>query len=159
MKSGAVALINNFFKQFPFDLHAISVPEGKISMHLLGITSEDLDHIAAYETNRLNRRTVHPVQSLSMHNEPALDNETRKRSPGRPKGSKNKPKPEMPGPNVKRKPGRPKGSKTSRRRSREYAIYWRLVPCSGNSRLDNIVSNPQTLRSLQVSKESDIPPR
>lgn len=106
----------------------------KAIMHILGITLEDLDHIAAYETNRLNHRTVHPVQSLLMHNELALDNETRKRSPGRPKGSKNKPKiveqgsgikrkpgrpkgsknkpkPEMPGPNVKRKPGRPKGSK------------------------------------------------
>jgi hypothetical protein len=34
-------------------------------MRLLGITAENLDNIAAYETNRLNRRTVHPVQSLS----------------------------------------------------------------------------------------------
>lgn len=80
-------------------------------MRLLGITTENLDYIAAYETDRLNRRTVHPVQSLSMNNEPASDNETRKRGPGRPKGRKNKPKIAEQEPTVKRKPGRPKGSK------------------------------------------------
>lgn len=83
----------------------------KVIMRLLGITSENLDHIAAYETDRLNRRTVHPVQSLSMNNESASDNETRKRGPGRPKGSKDKPKIAEQEPTAKRKPGRPKGSK------------------------------------------------
>lgn len=83
----------------------------KVILSLLGITSEDLDHVAAYETDRLNRRTVHPVQSLSMNNKPSSGNEAGKRGSGRPKGSKNKPKSAEQEPTVKRKPGRPKGSK------------------------------------------------
>ena len=106
----------------------------KAIMRLLGITAENLDQIATYETNRLNRMTVHPVQTLSSADEQSLDAKSGKRNPGiskgsknksnaaeqepvikrnpgRPKGSKNKPKPDTAEPTVKRKPGRPKGSK------------------------------------------------
>ena len=118
----------------------------KLIMSLLGITAENLNHIAAYETDRLNRRTVHPIQSLSPIKKTTKDvkEETQalgsqspistggssssdktdteslkdqsksanRRSPGRPKGSKNKPKStEQEETIAKRKPGRPKGSK------------------------------------------------
>mgnify|MGYP006873011566 CR=1 FL=1 len=83
----------------------------KVIMRLLGITSESLDHIATYETDRLNRRTVHPIQSLSATDKSTTVKENGKRGPGSPKGSKNKPKITEQEPIVKRKPGRPKGSK------------------------------------------------
>ena len=35
MKLNAVALINEFFKQFPFDLHSVPVPEHKIRIFIL----------------------------------------------------------------------------------------------------------------------------
>ena len=123
-------------------------------MAILGITDDNLDHIAAYETDRLNRRTVHPIQSLSppkaatagnrikkLQNmssgstsnkrssrksdaETAKDsaNLTDKRSPGRPKGSKNKPKQGGQEPVVKRKPGRPKGSKNKPKQTEQVQV-------------------------------------
>ena len=83
----------------------------KIIMSLLGITPENLDHIAVYETDRINRRTVHPIQSLSPAEEPTAAKGAGKHGSGRPKGSKNKTKTAEQEPSVKRKPGRPKGSK------------------------------------------------
>ena len=113
----------------------------KVIMGLLGVTAESLDHIAAYETDRLNRRAVHPIQSLLPADKSVTKNETRtlkstssgsaakgknsgrtdaakentpsanKRGPGRPAGSRNKPKLSDQETTPKRKPGRPKGSK------------------------------------------------
>ena len=116
-------------------------------MSLLGITAGNLDYIASYETNRLNGKAVHPIQSLSPADKSAAassasasDNKSRtdtkkngrqfnskkktagqenssKRGPGRPPGSKNKPKPETTEVVEKRCPGRPKGSKNKPRES------------------------------------------
>ena len=118
-------------------------------MALLGITDDNLDHIAAYETDRLNRRCVHPVQSLSpsetatagdgvrksqdaspafvtggkrsQKSDAKADkdsvNPTNKRGPGRPKGSKNKPKTARSESAPNRGPGRPKGSKNKPKQS------------------------------------------
>lgn len=116
-------------------------------MSLLGITAGNLDYIASYETNRLNGKAVHPIQSLSPADKSAAassasasDNKSRtdtkkngrqsnsrkktagqenssKRGPGRPPGSKNKPKPETTEVVEKRGPGRPKGSKNKPRES------------------------------------------
>ena len=113
----------------------------KVIMSLLGVTAESLDHIAAYESDRLNRRAVHPIQSLLPADKSVTKNETRtlkstssgsaakgknsgrtdaakentpsanKRGPGRPAGSRNKPKLSDQETTPKRKPGRPKGSK------------------------------------------------
>lgn len=111
-------------------------------MSILGISPESLDYIAAYETRRLNREMVSPIQTLGTDIVPEAKNKAkkikgipsgstakgkgaksvsasletipepiRKRGPGRPKGSKNKPKSETAGPAVKRGRGRPKGSK------------------------------------------------
>ena len=109
----------------------------------LGITTDNLDHIASYETNRLNHKTIYPIQTLApdeisegkgqtqkikgipagskakgkgarkpVMREAEPGQETiQKRGPGRPKGSKNKPKNDSNETIVKRKPGRPKGSK------------------------------------------------
>ena len=118
-------------------------------MALLGITDVNLDHIAAYETDRLNLRAVHPVQSLSpvetamtgkgggktqnpssgsadIGKHPLKSdakagkgsvNPANKRGPGRPKGSKNKPKTAESELKPKRGPGRPKGSKNKPKQS------------------------------------------
>lgn len=89
-------------------------------MKLLGITVENLDHIAAYETERFNRRMVHPVQTLAAAS-PEEQKET-KVIRGVPEGSGAKGKgsrkstmepseKQSPESNIKRGPGRPKGSK------------------------------------------------
>ena len=38
-------------------------------MKRLGITVENLDHIAIYETERFNQRAVHPVQEVLVQEE------------------------------------------------------------------------------------------
>ena len=83
----------------------------KVIMSLLGITDENLDYIAAYETDRLNQKAVYPIQSLSPNDNSAADDAAKKHTPDRPTGSKNKPKVAEQEAVVKRKPGRPKGSK------------------------------------------------
>ena len=109
-------------------------------MRRIGITDENLDTIAAYETKRFNEEAVSPIQTLGTPSDTAAKNtatrkikgipsgssakgkeskrskkekpDTReKRKPGRPKGSKNKPKPKQAEQTVKRGRGRPKGSK------------------------------------------------
>ena len=139
-------------------------------MQRLGMTAENLDHVAAYETDRYKGKTVFPVQSLNPVRNPEGDgkttkikgvpagssakgkgsrksdpeikaesasglaakrgsvhskvgknslqsgqDETVKRKPGRPKGSKNKPKAIDNITTVKRGPGRPKGSKNKQK--------------------------------------------
>jgi hypothetical protein len=109
-------------------------------MSLLGLTAGNLDYIASYETNRLNGKAVHPIQSLSQADKStaassasASDNKSSrqsnskkktagqenssKRGPGRPPGSKKKQKPETTEVVEKRDPGRPKGSKNKPRES------------------------------------------
>ena len=87
----------------------------KFILQQLGVTENSLEHIAKYETDRFNQKTVYPIQSLSEHSKENTsddrkeqsDAEVQKKKAGRPKGSKNKPKILV----EKRKPGRPKGSK------------------------------------------------
>ena len=109
-------------------------------MRRIGITDENLDTIAAYETKRFNEEAVSPIQTLGTPSDTAAENTAtrkikgipsgssakgkkekrskeekpdtqEKRKPGRPKGSKNKPKPKQAEQTVKRGRGRPKGSK------------------------------------------------
>ena len=111
-------------------------------MKRIGITRENLDHIAAYETKRFNGEAVSPIHTLGNSDSPEekditttikgipagskakgkgsrsaaniqeeQPNAEEKRKPGRPKGSKNKPKNYNENPAVKRGRGRPKGSK------------------------------------------------
>ena len=149
-------------------------------MRLLGITAENLDYVAAYETNRLNRRAVHPVQSLSPIEQATMDDNqasgnkssvstansnnsnksdiesskqdnlesTTKRRPGRPKGSKNKPKPaEQEETVVKRKPGRPKGSKNKPKPIEPVQIEKRRPGRPKGSK-----NKPKPAESIQVEK-------
>ena len=46
-------------------------------MKRLGITVENLDHIATYETERFNQRAVHPVQTLAVPVSPEDQKEAR----------------------------------------------------------------------------------
>ncbi|MBQ3678683.1 MAG: hypothetical protein II929_04120 [Succinivibrio sp.] len=94
----------------------------KFILQQLGVTEKSLDHIANYETDRFNQKTIYPIQSLSENSKENTSDDKKEKSdaedkkgkerfdaarrhPDRPKGSKNKTKKE------KRKPGRPKGSK------------------------------------------------
>lgn len=99
-------------------------------MNLLGITAGNLDYIASYETDRLNGRAVHPVQSLSPADKSVAKNKaatmqstspgsvsdsksqsrTDTKKAGRQSGKKKK-KTEEQENTLKRGPGRPKGSK------------------------------------------------
>ena len=144
-------------------------------MALLGITDDNLDHIAAYETNRLNQKAVHPVQSLSStaaetagnggktssgsvdsrmrsHKSDAKTDEgdvnlTNKRGPGRPKGSRNKPKSAGPEPVPKRGPGRPKGSK-----NKPKSAGAEPTPKRGPGRPKGSKNKPKQSESVQVEK-------
>ena len=90
---------------------------------LLGISSADLDHIAAYETDRINGKTVFPVHTLEAHDDTEAQKETQKikgipaGSMARGKGSKsmsNSSEEELISSlAIKRRPGRPKGSKNN----------------------------------------------
>jgi hypothetical protein len=96
----------------------------KFILQQLGVTEKSLDHIAKYETDRFNQKTVYPIQSISENSKENTSDDKKeksdaedkkgkervdavKRHPGRPKGSKNKTKIMK----ENRKPGRPKGSK------------------------------------------------
>lgn len=91
-------------------------------MSLLGITYESLDHFATYETDRLNQRTVHPIQSLlpsdksasgkqvkSLHNE--ANDSTGKNDEDNQKASGAGRTDNVPESGLKHGPGSPKGSK------------------------------------------------
>ena len=112
-------------------------------MRRIGITSESLDTIAVYETKRYNSEAVSPVQTIRKQITPEETGTTKKikgipsgstakgkgaktsnnlsqddqkkRKPGRPKGSKNKPKKTNDKTAVKRGRGRPKGSKNKKK--------------------------------------------
>ena len=105
--------------------------EKKEIMNLLGITAGNLDYIASYETDRLNGRAVHPVQSLSPADKSAAKNKaatmqitspgsvsdsksqsrTDTKKAGRQSGKKKKKTEEQENTLKKRGPGRPKGSR------------------------------------------------
>ena len=111
-------------------------------LHRIGITPENLDSLASYETRRFNHEAVSPIQTLKApaaiednkgikkikgipagssakgkgaKSEPESQDQKAgcvvKRKPGRPKGSKNKPKSKGSEQAEKRGRGRPKGSK------------------------------------------------
>ena len=111
-------------------------------LHRIGITPENLDSLASYETKRFNHEAVSPIQTLKApaaiednkgikkikgipagssakgkgaKSEPESQDQKAdsvvKRKPGRPKGSKNKPKSKGSEQAEKRGRGRPKGSK------------------------------------------------
>ena len=125
-------------------------------MKLLGITVENLDHIAAYETERFNRRMVHPVQTLAAAS-PEEQKET-KVIRGVPEGSGAKGKgsrkstmepseKQSPESNIKRGPGRPKGSKNKPKSENANA-----TPKRGPGRPKGSKNKPKSDTPMNVEK-------
>jgi len=75
-----------------------------------GLWQSDLDFFAKEESTRVNEKVYNQIARLpELHD--ALEAAPIKRGPGRPKGSKNRPKDATETVTEKRRPGRPKGSK------------------------------------------------
>ena len=125
-------------------------------MALLGITDDNLDHIASYETDRLNRRAVHPIQTLSPDETATVGNgggKPHNTSHGSTDSGKSSHKPDVKADKDsvnlanKRGPGRPKGSKNKQKSTES-----EQAPKRGPGRPKGSKNKPKQSAPIQAEK-------